>query len=1181
MGLIFIISLNIQHSMGSRGNPLGFRKNILYFSDPQNPNNMTNPIRRQPIALTLLLLLVVTHSYAQDTRTFNQNASRSNHTRGLSISFSPAYSTAVNTSRDSLLFRGSGGGLRVGADYFFGKAGIGITSGFGSSSADDANINNFLKNVSVPQDQLAITKSNQQNMYLLIGPSIQFGKKVQLYAHAKGGLFINNGGLVNIQQRGAQRAAYRNESTGRNVYPGFQTGLNFQYSFKSDVWSFGIGADYMGTKTEVMNYDARRGGGIEGLKLSRNISDIVAGVSIRYNIRSPRDAASGQATGRRVLPTVNKRELASPRDAASGLPTGKRVLPTVNKRESALPRDAASGRATGKRSYQPGQPTYGNITEVEEATTESCGPVTKKITHPDGTMEEMTFSCPNDALAYAKENGDYIEQPTQSSSNRARTVSNAPGTRGIISGRLTWPAVGNTGIITNAIITNNSTRGGSATLNSQTSSTRQTQQSSFGTLVRMSARDAASGQATGKRSSRDAASGLATGKRSSRDAASGLATGKRSSRDAASGLATGRRQYEPMFIEGQGEVCNPCLAKTNMASASTNPLYTDKGMSGNNPLYNGNRTTGTDDDCDGIAGMSVSLVEMNSGVIMAKTITEQCGDFFFANVPDGEYIVKVTGSFLTKKAYDVSVQSKTDLLGTVEEADQSVQLLLNTEQGNDAMQQKAGISTSRSNIRCKSIAIIEADLDGDGEYESLRATATFSDGSSQDITSAARTTVSNAAGSKGIVLEGGAMQMERRRAEVLKSNKQGDPNANRLSAVAIKNTNGRLTATGTFSDGSSRDITESMETNTAHAGLKQYTITIADSDDDGIADAVIKTKTKSNQSNDRIAASSLETEEIESPRSITKILSVATGDLDGDGLSEMMIGTPFVPGGPIISAKPGSPIGGLSIKGGKNPGGNIRTTQTDNNGEFEFTDLEEGNYTFTVEQRVFIDDETPVVLGNRTKGQDHNSSRSNKTSSFIANNPDNNSNKVQDHNSSRSNKSSSVIDNNSDNNSNKAQDHNSSRSNKTSSRIAEDPDNNDGANKKANVGPVRWTAPESTQRAINTSHSNIKNMLSSLDELDQQLDTDQSNAKSIVNTSRSNIKNQRAAVNDLQQTLDNLQTKDKDDALKELDQRVATMNAQFGALIESVQKMGSRYSSVSNVLKTRHDTVKNSIGNIR
>jgi len=205
------------------------------------------------VAFTAACLLLSATSFSQPTRAFNQNSSRSNHTRGMSIYFSPVYTTPVSKGEDSLLFRGSGAGLKFGGDYFFGNVGLGAVSGFSSSQADDALINEFLKRNSIPQDQLVISKSAQQSMYLLLGPTLRWGKNVQLLAHAKGGLFINNGGLVNIQQKGAVRSIYRNEATTKSIYPGFQAGLGIQYSTKNDTWSFGFGADYMNTKTQVQN----------------------------------------------------------------------------------------------------------------------------------------------------------------------------------------------------------------------------------------------------------------------------------------------------------------------------------------------------------------------------------------------------------------------------------------------------------------------------------------------------------------------------------------------------------------------------------------------------------------------------------------------------------------------------------------------------------------------------------------------------------------------------------------------------------------------------------------------------------------------------------------------------------------------------------------------------------------
>jgi len=921
-------------------------KQFVLF-ESQNPINMNTTIRR--LCNLMLLTLCYSFSNSQDLPSFNQNSSRSNYTHGLSLTVAPVYSSATNNSKDSLLFRGTGSGFRVGGDYFFGTAGISFSTGFSSSSASDAAINNFLKNASVPPDQMQVTKAKQQNMYLLLGPSVHFGNKVELYAHAKGGLFINNSGLVNIQQRGAIRPAYRNESTDKNLYSGFLTGLGVQYKTKSDAWSFGIGADYMHTQSEVNNYDARRGNGIEPMKLSGTIQDIVAGISIRYNIFSPRDHASGQSTGR-VLPTVNKREITSAREASSGMATGKRVLPTVNKREMAI-----------------GDP--GML-----ANNQSCGPVTKKITNADGSTEEMTFSCTADALAYEKltttrqtPKQDFGEKMTAANTpnelKKTYPVPHILEKSGIISGTLTWATNGNTGIISNAVISNTSPRGGSTSMNSQSSSTRTTNQSSFGTMVRLSAREASSGMATGKRS-----------------------------REASSGLATGRRQYEPIFIEGRGSICNPCLADAKMSSAKNNPLYQDNGMSGNNPLHNDNkRTTSGDDDCDGVAGADIYLINAESNEVVAKTKTESCGDFFFTNVPQGNYVVRVSAVYASKKGYDVYLKSKTDVAGTISQSDDWMQLMINS--STEDNMQKAGISTSRSNLRTKSISIIEADLDGDGEFESLKAIGTFSDGTSGDMGNDARIE----SGSGGIVLDKSAFNT-RRRAEVLKSNKQGDPNAKTITGIKLLTTASLSRAIATFSDGTSADVTESTAI-TNSGNVRQFNIVVADMDGDGAAEAVVKTKTKSNQSNDRVAAGDLDGDGIWSPRSNIKMIRVTAGDVNGDGTTDLNAGnmrTEFavlrernktyfetgdipvgqqsivgglMPGGPIVSGGdmiPGSPIGGLSIKGGKNPGGNFRTVQTNENGEFEFAGLEPGDYTFTIDQRLILDDETPVFVGDAT-----------------------------------------------------------------------------------------------------------------------------------------------------------------------------------------------------------------------
>ncbi|WP_109698137.1 carboxypeptidase regulatory-like domain-containing protein [Chitinophaga deserti] len=47
-------------------------------------------------------------------------------------------------------------------------------------------------------------------------------------------------------------------------------------------------------------------------------------------------------------------------------------------------------------------------------------------------------------------------------------------------------------------------------------------------------------------------------------------------------------------------------------------------------------------------------------------------------------------------------------------------------------------------------------------------------------------------------------------------------------------------------------------------------------------------------------------------------------------------------------ARPGNPIGGIIVKGGKNPGGNLITVAGNGNGQVEFKGLEAGDYAFTL-----------------------------------------------------------------------------------------------------------------------------------------------------------------------------------------------------------------------------------------
>jgi hypothetical protein len=797
------------------------------------------------ILTAVFCLIVMYTAYSQEQRTFNQNASRSNHTRLLnadawSFGFNAGTSFATKSDQSSL-FRGNSLASKLFAHYYFDKIGLGISTGIIPGSISDNAMNRFIAERKFPADQLLITRSKPFNSYLLAGPSIRFGNRVSVIADIKGGIFFNNPGALSINQQGVTRALYRFEAGDKNLFPGFSGGISIAYPVSSSTQFF-INTDYLQSRSSVRLLDP--GAGIDVVtQLNRATKLLTAGVGIIKTFGGNDGFIAKKHIGNVKYEDISMRQ-------------GKTGM---TRREASVIND---------------NPAL--------STQQSCGPVTQRIINPDGTTEEMVFSCPADAASYTQKTKTTIAKQTQGATfgekvnaglHAAGSALSQGASRNIIAGRLTWLTEVAGGIVTNKSVSSVSALAGSGGGGAaQASYARQTQSASFGTMVRLQARDAGSGMATGKRS-----------------------------KESSSGIATGRRQYQPVYLDNNETECNGCLA-----NVKSNPLYSDKGNHGQNPMHTGKQAAGSGNE-NGVSGIDVALIDVTSGAMVAMTQTEDDGNFFFANVPEGIYTVRLMGTIATKKGYDVNTTGATDLLGTVSMAPSPIQLYINTGEDTDAPVQKAGISTSRSNIRSKALAIGQSDTTG-----------------------------------------------------------------------------GR------------------------------------------------------------------------------KMIPVTVPDITG---AQKNVVAPFFPGGGVVSAIMSriGPIKGVIVKGGTN--GNMRTIETDENGEFEFSNLAAGNNVITLEQNLFIDDETTVIVGSRA--QDHNSSRSNKTASGMAIDPNGNNGtnttKVQDHNSSRSNKSASGIavdpDGNDGTNTTKAQDHNSSRSNKTASGMTVDPTTGDKTTK--DKMPVKWAAPES------------------------------------------------------------------------------------------------------------------------
>ncbi len=1043
-------------------------------------------------------------------------------------------------SNEASLFRGNGLVTGLNSQYFFGPLGLGVSGGFMNSKLSTSAINQFMIDRKFPQTS-TVTTAPAQNAFLLLGPSLRLGQRAQLIASVKAGMFFNQSGGLIIGQQGAVRPLYRFDAGTKSLFPGMNGSLSFSYPVGATS-SLLLSTDFLHSSSSIQLYDPQQGIDIP-VEQKRKMQTINAGITFikTFGIKSPRDAASGQSSGKR--------------ERGSGLATGRRQYEPVtdgNDNNRVLKTKTKSNQSNDRVHGDPHVDDGTSIIDPENkrvvktktksnqsndrSTSGNCGPVTTKTIHPDGTVEEQTFSCPDDAVNYKlKVDGGMpnrismnvtVPKQTQGATfgEKVNQGLHAAGSH-LVSGKIVRSSGGGAG----GIVTNKTHVGGGAAAASYASTGMVINN---GLHMNLFAREAGSGMASGKR-------------------------------ERGSGMATGRRQYQPLFFDGmpQGEVCNPCMGVVK------SPLYEEKGQA-HNPLFKSKQTT-ADDDCDGAAeGFDIYLIDRSTGASVASTKTNKCGEYWFANVPDGNYSVQVSGTFLSKKGYDyyqAQSNARTDIAGEVLMPDETWQHIMHN---NNTAQTKAGISTSRSNIRTRnSITVASGDVNGDGTADYYRAIATYSDGTSKVIAEG-----SLSANASVITIPVEENNQQKTGVNTSRSNIK-----NFTITTADVNGDGvaDITVRGLFSDGTTKDITEYCDSK-QQPGVMQISIAVADVDGDGMSDLIWSPRSNVgvNARTNNINVNELPTAIINTSRSNIKNLAVTVADVDGDAVSELVVGNKSasllggaLPGGAVISAamKPGNPIGGLTIKGGKNPGGDSARMRTSSLGEFEFTNLDPGNYTFTVEARYIISDETDIDLNDDASDGDNTQTNTTlkttvpkqtqgatfgekvKTSAGTSNS----NTKVQDHNSSRSNKSSNVIISdpaNGDTSKTKAQDHNSSRSNKTASSFAPNPG-------------------DSTILSFNS-------MLATLTELDTQLQNDAVSTKAGISTSRSNLRRVSSSITAINNDLENGNT-----AAAQL--KMKSLNTQVLALQQSLISLGAAYTSISNVLKTKHDTAKNSVGNIR
>ncbi len=549
-------------------------------------------------------------------------------------------------NNEASLFRGNSMATKMFGRYFFGNVGISASTGVLAGSLNQNSLNQFMTERGFTGDQIRLTKGNPMNGFLLIGPSFRFGKKLYVNADIQGGVFLNNPGTVNVALIQENRTLYRFDNGGKNYFPGFSGSLSVNYPFGRTTHFF-INADYLQSRSSVNLLDLKGGYDVATL-VNRDVKMMAAGIGIVKTF-----GRSGGSTGRKHVGNVK----------------------------------------------------YENFSVFEEGGSSNCGPVVVTRTQPDGSTDQMTFACPEDAANY-----------TQRRLRNSREETYNPWemddeSEGIVMNPL-FESINSTGRI-------NELNSMPSRLSMTPSTQRKTQGMDFGQKAAAGLQAGANegvisgtiywqtGNPSGIITNEMAASGIAgISTKPGGMTSSSYAAGKMMNNNddltngefaetvlyvRETGKGVSQREYKQSLDKIINSSCNDCevtITGTNQTpnisqqpsqmgknplyngngNSGTNPIYNPSALNGNNPLYQdkgnsgvnplfGEKAMGKGNGllCGSTNHFLVGLYDAGSGMQVARTTADSCGNFWFANVPEGDYVVYVKGYAIASKAYELSI----------------------------------------------------------------------------------------------------------------------------------------------------------------------------------------------------------------------------------------------------------------------------------------------------------------------------------------------------------------------------------------------------------------------------------------------------------------------------------------------------------------------------------------------
>ncbi|MGB8192172.1 MAG: VCBS repeat-containing protein [Chitinophagaceae bacterium] len=674
------------------------------------------------VVITLSLL------YGNDVPAQGANA----YEKQLQISVQNGLSSLLTkTAIDSVYFLKAGYHAGIQGNYYWNNFGLAGRAGYFANASDKQSLEDFARRRKAPRDRMEISAGSYKSVYLFTGPAFQSSfSKWSLESNLQGGVINKPASQVRIGDNASPDIVYY-----RNVFEAsssfaWAAGLSISYAV-SRQFLLGVNADYLNTRNEVVNYDIQRSGGREAKNISSQAGFLNTGLRLSYLLsrQQPRDAASGMASGKRTEDNNGNGKL---NDLAlnNGKAQDQKANDTCNcenkvmEAREMVPYIVEIQFATVSEAKK-FLDTYEPLLERRDAATGQSS----------GRRQHMQSAQSNPLY---QSTGNQGVNPLYESKSELRTVSNTPGMRGLVQrnaqGEQVFYMLPTTVDLGEVL----SFDDGRVTVH--------VQREGKGSDPGMTKREAGSGLATGRRTYKAIAAGDLDGDgindfliassghtvKSPRDLASGQSSGKRSKIDAFTikqGIVEadldGDGEYEPL-----GNVKAPRDVASGQSSGKRSMAKED--------VYVWKIKYGKDIDGDGIADGYI-FSGLNKDAPLLNKLSNQS-----LNIVAEESANEGIARKLNSKAEEgyQPWDDNTSANKVVEKATSGIKqtmqtqvLVTNNDNSSDEPVQKAGISTSRSNIRTHKLlscgdssCVISCEIELDGKiYQALITSKTRHD----------------------------------------------------------------------------------------------------------------------------------------------------------------------------------------------------------------------------------------------------------------------------------------------------------------------------------------------------------------------------------------------------------------------------------------------------------------------